>query len=326
MRDIFRAVISSFVKSFNDTFDRADSSTLGTSSSGLPWTVYRQGFGISNNKAVANSSDYALAAVGTGSSDVEINLKGISQGAGASLWVTDAGNWWSVSIAQEAEDCECTNYYNTFTYNTAYNFTYSVSVPGNPYTVCTGGYTAYNPASFNFNSYNPTVAYYCCYGYNAGGNCKGNYFCGNNGGNGQYSFATYNPGNPYYVCSSWVSGNNGYSYNVSGTAYNTDTGYAGPFQQCGTCYPQYIRFIQSVGNVISTVSSQVISSVAQSLKINTSSDQITVKAYADTNLVSQIGNDIVYNATGAVVTPRFGISVNPSGYNQGYSIDEIAVD
>jgi hypothetical protein len=325
MRDIFRAIISSFVKSFNDTFDRPDSTTLGTSSSGVAWNVFRNTFSISGNKAVAGSSDYSLAAVGTGSSDVEINLKGISQGTGASLWVTDSGNWWSVSIAQESEDCGCVNYYNTFTYNTAYNFSYSVYVPGNPYTVCTGYYTYYY-STFNFNSYNPTVAYYCCYGYNAAGNCKGNYFCGNTGGNGQYSFAYYSGPIAVTDCSSYASGNNAYSYNVSGTAYNTETGYAGPFEQCGTCYPQYIRIFQSVNNVISTVTTQLMSSVIQSLKINTASNQITVKAYSDANLVSQVDNDIVYNATGAVIYPRFGISVNPSAYAQGYSIDEISVD
>jgi hypothetical protein len=327
MRDIFRAVVASFVKSFKDTFDRADNSSIGTSSSGVAWTVYRNTFGISNNKAVAGSSDYSLAAVSTGSSDVEIGLKGIAQGAGASLWVTDAGNWWSVSITQEPEDCNCTNYYNTFTYNTAYNYSYSVSVPGNPYYICYNYYiTGYNPSYFTFNSYNPVVAYYCCYGYNAAGNCKGNYYCGTYGGNGQYSYAYYAPGNANYACQSSASGNNGYSYNVSGTAYNTDTGYAGPFQSCETCYPQYIRVFQSVSNVISTATSQLVSGIVQSLGISTASDQITVKAYSDTEMVTQIGSDIVYSATGAVITPRFGISVNPSGYNQGYTISEVTID
>lgn len=327
MRDIFKAVIASFVKSFKDTFDRADSSTLGTSSSGMPWTVYRNTFSISGNKAVAGSSDYSLAAVGTASADVDIDLKDISQGAGASLWVTDAGNWWSVSIAQVPENCNCTNYYNTFTYNTAYNYTYSVSVPGNPYYICHYYIVSgYNPSTFSFNSYNPTVAYYCCYGYNAGGNCKGNYVCGYNGGNGQYTYAYYAPGNPNYICGSSTSGNNGYSYNVTATAYNTETGYAGPYQSCQTCYPQYIRLFQSVNNVISTVTSTLVSEIVKSLRINTSSSTITVKAYSDANLVTQIGSDIVYSATGAVLTPRFGISVNPSSYNQGYSIDEISID
>jgi hypothetical protein len=74
------------------------------------------------------------------------------------------------------------------------------------------------------------------------------------------------------------------------------------------------------------VFSQTIASIAQSLRITTADEDITIKAYSDTNQVTQIGNDIVYTATGAVLTPRFGISVNPSAYNQGFDIDEITID
>jgi hypothetical protein len=325
MRDIFRAVVASFVKSFKDTFDRADSSTLGTSSSGIPWTVYRNSFGIASNKASANSSDYSLAAVGTGSSDVTIDLKGISQGAGASLWVTDAGNWWSVSIAQDPENCNCTNYYNTYYYNAPYNFTYPVFVQGNTGTVCNYGFTTCSQ-QVQINSYNPTVAYYCCYGYNAAGNCKGNYYCGTYGGNPQYSFAYYYNVCNYYCAGGYSTYDNSYTYYASGTNYNTEVAYAGPYQSCQTCYPQYVRFFKSVNNVISTVTSQLVSGIVQSLKVSTAGNQVTVKAYSDTNQVTQIGSDIVYTATGAVVQPRFGISVNPSSYSQGYTIDEISIN
>jgi hypothetical protein len=167
MRDIFRAIISSFIKSFKDTFDRANSSSLGTSSSGIPWTLYRNTFQILNNKARADSSDYSLAAVQTGSSNVEIGLKGISQGAGTSLWVTDAQNWWSVSIAQDPVDCDCTTFYNTFTFNSAFNFSNTVFVPGNFNFTCTSFQTSFCQNSFNFNSYNPVVAFFCCFGWNA---------------------------------------------------------------------------------------------------------------------------------------------------------------
>lgn len=325
MRDIFRAVIGSFVKSFKDTFNRADSSSLGTSSSGIPWTVYRQNFGIASNKASATSSDYALAAVGTGSSDVQIGLKGISQGAGASLWVTDAGNWWSVSIAQQAESCNCTTYYNTFYYNSEYTYYVTNPVAGNTVEVCNYGFTTCSQ-QIQINSYNPTVAYYCCYGYNAAGNCKGNYYCGTYGGNPQYSNAFYYNVCNYYCAGGYYVYNNTYYVTNPVTNYNTEVGYAGPYQSCQTCYPQYIRFFKSVNNVISTVTSQLVSGIVQSMRVSTSGNQVTVKAYSDTNQVTQIGSDIVYTATGATIQPRFGISVNPSSYAQGYTIDEITID
>jgi hypothetical protein len=53
-----------------------------------------------------------------------------------------------------------------------------------------------------------------------------------------------------------------------------------------------------------------------SILVSILGNQITAKAYSDTNLVTQIGSDLVYTATGAVVGTQFGISISPSQYLQ----------
>jgi hypothetical protein len=64
----------------------------------------------------------------------------------------------------------------------------------------------------------------------------------------------------------------------------------------------------------------------QSLKTITSGTQITVKGYSDTNLTTQVGSDLVYNATGAAVTAEYGIVLTPSGYNGTYTVDSVTIE
>lgn len=376
MRDIFKGVVASFGKAFKDTFNRADSSSLGTSSSGTPWQVYRGSFSIQSNKAVAASSGHAIAAVQTMSQDVDIQLSDIENGVGASLWVTDAGNWWAVGVFQQSEDCACTPYYNTYNYTYSYEeisgyntptcTTYNNGICGYQnicisYSYfCTGGYNTC--ASYNAQTCSQYTCYgyntsnccgYSCYGYNAynsrnktGGNCQGYYCSCYNGSNCQGNYCSqYAPGNcASYSCSGWgtqcvasyneayyVGCNNCIAYNTSNpnyvTKYANGSYTEGPFYNCSTCYPRYIRVFQSVGNTISTIFTHLIGQVTiASLRVQTSGNQITAKAYSDTNLVTQVGDTLVYTATGAVLEQRFGITVVPSSYAQGYSIGEVAID
>jgi hypothetical protein len=83
--------------------------------------------------------------------------------------------------------------------------------------------------------------------------------------------------------------------------------------------------MKSVGSVVSEVFSTTIGAVAQSLRVRTSGSQITVKAYSDPSLTTQIGSDIVHTPTGVTVASSYGITIDPSSYNQGYSIDGIEI-
>jgi hypothetical protein len=95
---------------------------------------------------------------------------------------------------------------------------------------------------------------------------------------------------------------------------------------CQTCYPQYVRFIQSVSGTVTTLTSWIVSTVVNSIKVTTSGSGTTTKIYSDTNLVTQIGSDLTYTPTGVTVTPQYGIMVKPSSYLQGNTIEEITIE
>jgi hypothetical protein len=111
------------------------------------------------------------------------------------------------------------------------------------------------------------------------------------------------------------------SYNTSNClTYNT---YA---CNCQTCYPQSIRIMKSVGSVISEVTNWTISAVAQSFKVLTTGNQITVKAYSDNSFATQIDSDLVYSPTGAALTSEYGLTVKPSSYSQGYATGSVTIE
>jgi len=345
MANKLNGVGSSIRKRLLDTFNRANQSGIGTASDGSLWNTLRGSFSISTNKAVGADANYPMATQSLPFSNVEINLNGAATGSAAALWVTDSGNWWAVGLTQEATDCNCTYYYNTYYY-------YSAST-------CVG-YTPGNyVGSYNNGSYNvSTCNYYYCSSY-SGGQCTGSVCVAYNGSScNNYAYnntnkstrcsGSWNASNcaaygctgyaPYscngYTCGSWNGSNHNGNFNApytnAPTAYNyacniQQTGYSGPFASCSTCYPQYIRVLQSVGNTVSTITQWSISSLASALKVKTSGSQLTISAYSDADMVTQIGSDLVYTPTGVTITPTFGITVVPSGYNQGYTTDSIEI-
>lgn len=345
MANKLNGVGSSIRKRLLDTFNRANQSGIGTASDGSLWNTLRGSFSISTNKAVGADANYPMATQSLPFSNVEINLNGAATGSAAALWVTDSGNWWAVGLTQEATDCNCTYYYNTYYYYSASTCVgYTAGNYVGPYNngnyvgaTCASFYcsaysggqctssvcVAYNGSNCNNYAYNSTNKSTRCSGsYNASNcaayGCTGYapYVC-----NG-YSCANYNPG--------YMNGNMNSGYTNAATAYNyacniQQTGYSGPFASCSTCYPQYIRVLQSVGNTVSTITQWSISSLASALKVKTSGSQLTISAYSDADMVTQIGSDLVYTPTSVTITPTFGITVVPSGYNQGYTTDSIEI-
>jgi hypothetical protein len=99
---------------------------------------------------------------------------------------------------------------------------------------------------------------------------------------------------------------------VGGTYYYTCN--------CSTCYPYYVRILQSVASTVSTITTWTLSTLANSLRIKTSGTQITAQAFSDTALATQIGSDLVYTATGAAITSTYGITLYTSASSQGYTV------
>lgn len=325
MRLFLGSVISQGRKAFRDTFNRANlTGEIGRASDGSAWNIVRGTWNILSNKAKVDNTDYPIIAQNMNVSDVQVDLYGTSQGSSAALWVTDSGNWWAVGLVQEPTDCNCTYYYNTYYYYTsstcsAYNTgTWNgVNCSGQTYVttcngyvnLCSGTWNSSNCNNYAYNSTNKTTR--CSGSWNAS-SCNQYYTgCTTYTSNLEcvtWSPSTQNSGNQYY-----------YPCNVQAT------GYSGPYASCQTCYPQYVRVIQSAANTVSIITQWSVNTIASALRVKTSGSQLTISAYSDSSMVTQIGSDLVYTPTGVTITPTFGLTVIPSTYGQGYTTDEIKI-
>lgn len=103
------------------------------------------------------------------------------------------------------------------------------------------------------------------------------------------------------------------NYGVSGSNYGQTSTNAVTY-----AYAQYLRVRQSSGSVVNTITSALISTAQTigSILVQISGNTITAKAYSDTNLVTQIGSDLVHTPTGITITNQFGIGISPSAYQQ----------
>jgi hypothetical protein len=105
---ILGIIASAIRKLVLDTFTRTTAGSLGTTTSGAPWTAIR-GTWFSNGSAAQSdgtASDYPIATVSMGP-NVKLSAT-VSQGTGLAFWVTDSGSWWA-STAYATQDSTCTN-------------------------------------------------------------------------------------------------------------------------------------------------------------------------------------------------------------------------
>ena len=102
-------------------------------------------------------------------------------------------------------------------------------------------------------------------------------------------------------------------------------------------YPRHIRIYKYLSNAITQMASITLDSlttfpVLRGLKVSVSNASkqnstatITAKAYSDTAMVTQIGNDLVYSATGVNIMTNYGIIASDSAYNQVLTIEEVDI-
>ena len=343
-----------FAALISDTFTRADTTTgLGTADSGQPWTALRGNWFVKTGAATTtdNPSTYPIAtqSIGQGATSVTQTIDSVGDGTGLVLWATDSGNWFAVTSSQSSTTCNCStcnNGYQTCNSNPCGNNGYCNSSvcgtnAGTPYySGCNSPYQTCNHDICGNNAYQVcNIAYYntgyCCYGCGAGGGygCSSstpNYYCAffsnpyysgcNSCSSAWYnSVCGTNAGTPYYSgCNSCYTGTTYYAgcnscTFVPGTTYSCN---------CQTCYPVVVTVLQSAANVVSQLTSWAISTVASAFSVNAKHDgTITTKVYSD-KLVTQIGSDLIYTATGASVSTIYGIVLSPSSYNQGTSLDD----
>ena len=177
---------------------------------------------------------------------------------------------------------------------------------GSSYNYYYGAVQGYSQGASYYSATNYTVNYWVRYALVSG---KYNRFW-----SAGYTASTSYSVSPTWSIVYWFStfGQTTYYTYASGTSY---------------AYNEYLKIRQSVSSTVSTITSALISTAQSigSLKVWTSGNQITARAFSDTNFVTQIGSDLVYTATGATITTQYGIGVSPSAYNQsaiiGTSVD-----
>ena len=331
MRINLGSIASSVRKRFQDTFNRTDNaSVVGNASDGSIWTIIRGTWGISTNRASSSTaaSSYPLATVSMPFTNIQTDIVSTAQGSAAALWVTDANNWWAVGMTQEPTNCNCTYFFTTnfFWFNTncvgqnAGNWNASncnaYGLPpctGSWTFTCVGSYNASNCNNFAFNTANKSTR--CSGSWNAS-NCNSfSIFCPSNGSfggstcNGGWNASNQNAGNYFFF-----------------TCAQQGSTTSGPFESCSTCYPQYIRILQSVAGTVSLkVQQSMGATLAAAFRVRTSGTQITASAYSDSAAVTQIGSNLVYTATGATITAQNGIMIIPSSLNQGSTVDSVEI-
>ena len=292
MKKLKRAAQSSIIKglaSIVDSFDRSNNGSLGAPSGDAStlWTNQSGTFGISANKATATSavSGQPVATLTFSKDTMTVGADGITPGYGTAFWVTDANNWWAtyVDVTQTCSTC----------YNTSNCSAYS-------YFVSFYQFAGYNYANF---AYTPTQ-----------GSCP----------------AGWNGGIPWFVCegemndccSTYFNSNPSYNtvYGTSCNAYNASTPYT-----CNCVNNYTVKLIKKIGGTLSTVISFSYAAVIASFEtlFNSSTGQVTVKAYSGANYASQIGADQSTTATGFTATKKHGIMATSVTYSpaQGSSID-----
>jgi hypothetical protein len=297
MRINLGAIASGIANKFVDSFNRADSATtLGTSDNGDVWQTVNGTVGIGTNQASAFTahSGYPSAKVTVPSANVDILVNSAAEGTGALLWATDSANWWSVDT---------------------YKYTYTSC---NAYGV--NGYYACGNAASNFTCINYNYYTSCTGGYNVRGTCNG------------YNHAYYKNGTycqAYnYNCASWSTNQGSCAY---GSTYSFNNAFCASGYYCAsstTYFPTYLRILRSLaGSVTSIVEAYLGNAVGpQSLKVSVRGTAITAVSYTGTAQDGATLNTLTYDATGATVTPQYGIVFTPSTINEHNTIDSVTIN
>ncbi len=306
-----RSVVSSRLKafsSFSDSFSLLSGLKNGWKSLTGIWASTG-----SNASSATSASSYPISYVKMSRPDANVTLN-VSSGTGIAFWITDSGSWWGSVYVQKDYSYSC----NPFSCNcsTCPSYAYGAncsacgSTPIYGYTtVCSGETCTTNTTSYDCNPY----SCYVCEVYGSGGRCLQGYYdtC-------------------YQTCTSSTTTctpNCSEVYGQTGSSCNSCTYLAG-FEtcNCGTCYQtcsangHFLRLIKSIGGTVSEATSDIsLGQAAASIFLQTSGNDIVVKAYSDTNRTTQIGSTISYSASNPLKTSSFGIIKSPSN-NQGSTV------
>jgi hypothetical protein len=350
-------IFTSVRERVTDTFSRNNRSDLGRASDGSLWQTIRAGLGISNNRAVAsNPSQYPMSTVDMPFSDVTIDLTNVSPGGGAAIWVQSSDDWWAVTASERLVNLpeQTRNESGTYQYTDRNSSSFnSGTFTQTNYQFTEGTYfyaTRYfyffqNATGYNTVTANTTFVYAVNYNYTATGTTSYKTLFGWIRLNYNYTAR----GTFYTTGSKSYTYTRAYTYSIQKLAeYTVLRQNASSFNSTTTSEPwssfspgwNYITFApytyqvtvpareaveeqvniwRSIAGELTLVKNWAVSTVAaiRSLRVRLRNDEITVSPYSDENLVQQVGDNLVYTATGAEITTSFGITISPSVYQQG---------
>ena len=220
---------------------------------------------------------------------------------------------------------------------------------------CKNGYNAVNNCGYT----NPCVGGYIYWTVEVPNSCcQGGWVNGNwndclNGSPSNYDSCLYGSPSNYNPClngsysnyDACLNGTPAQSGNFffSGDNYNPCGSGGNCVQTGGNCtsyqdtYPRKIKIFKYASNVLTQVASQTLDSltsypVIRSLRVivtnatkGGSTATITAKTYSDSLFTSQIGPDLIHQATGLKINTNYGIIANPSVYNEDISAQSVSI-
>jgi len=330
-----------------DTFNRANGS-IGTSSSGYPWSVLSGTWSISSDKATSSDSGstYPLATVDIGAQNVVVSADITDGGPGVAFWVTDANSWWASSV----------NYRTTsFSFTCCGGATGGTNVGCGETTIlgCGSSFSSTTPTSCSSQVYyfQNTTCFQTVYYQRSGCGC---YETGIQSGDVCVDNDTLQTLGPLCCTSATGSTDTGCgsatsSFTCCGNALQTS-----PNVGCGsvtfwqpttsdiayyqntTCYGNNyhteLNLYKNVSGTISTVATQEINSNTSgyseinSIKAVTSGDLITISGYTNAGLSSQLGSSLTNTPASPSKGTKAGIIKTPSDANSGSLIDNFSVE
>lgn len=309
-----------------DTFTRSTSGTLGTSTSGASWSNVRGTWAANGSSAQSGdaASSYPLATVGFGSPSLLISAD-VTSGTGVSFWVQDSNNWWaayvyanSYSYNYSCSVYQCYGCQTSSTGCTGLCGNSQPAVPDSQNCACNNGYTdncAYQTQVFGCNAGNYTYNY-CMYNIVSCGGTPTTYKCM------QCQSVTYPDTMNCYCYNSQPAVPDS---NNCGPCYGTCCGYFS--STCSaTAYEYFVKLIRSSAGTVTEIATTVnLGSQPAALQVEASNSLITVKAFSDTALTSQLGSSLTHTPVSPTIGLSAGIIKAPSNYNAGSTVDNIYI-
>ena len=302
-----------FVGAVVDTFTRTTSGTLGTSDTGNSWTSlfgtwFSNGSQAQANDSVSSGTAGALSYITYGLADNTVVATPTS-GTGPAFWVTSGGSWWGAFIYSDqttssgyyAAPCitcsscgaDCTNCGSTTTGPICNTCTHSGGSCGTQSTTgCVNGFGA-NQATCIANGGTWVVGGTPITCTNQ--DCTA---CGST------STTTCN------TCTNCACGCSQYTFYAGGTVTN-----------------YYIRIVSSTSTGAAYTVQTTGLNLGQlpgALVATTSGTGVSVSAYTDTTLTTQIGSTVTATNGGTIGT-NYGIVKAYGNYNQGSTADNFSI-